>query len=62
MADTATLTHGEVSVEQLKEKARLLRKHIIEMTTEAGSGHPSSSFSCTENLSGPISALWVSLV
>lgn len=48
MADTATLTHGEVSVEQLKEKARLLRKHIIEMTTEAGSGHPSSSFSCTE--------------
>ena len=48
MADTATLTHGEVSVEQLKEKARLLRKDIIEMTTEAGSGHPSSSFSCTE--------------
>ena len=48
MADTATLTHGEVSVEQLKEKARLLRKYIIEMTTEAGSGHPSSSFSCTE--------------
>jgi transketolase len=36
------------SIEQLTEKARLLRKEIIEMTTAAGSGHPSSSFSCTE--------------
>ena len=36
------------SPEQLLETARLLRKYIVEMTTEAGSGHPSSSFSCTE--------------
>jgi len=28
--------------------ARLLRKHIIEITTEAGSGHPSSSLSAVE--------------
>ncbi len=48
MTQTATAPHGEVSVEKLKETARLLRKYIIEMTTEAGSGHPSSSFSCTE--------------
>lgn len=38
------------TVEKLTETARLLRKHIIDMTTEAGSGHPSSSFSCTEIL------------
>lgn len=43
MATTAT-----VSIHELEDKARLLRKHIVEMTTEAGSGHPSSSFSCTE--------------
>lgn len=36
------------SIEQLRETARLLRRYILEMTTEAGSGHPSSSFSCTE--------------
>ncbi len=36
------------SIPQLRETARLLRKHIIEMTTAAGSGHPSSSMSCTE--------------
>lgn len=32
----------------LQEKARLLRKEIIEMTTKAGSGHPSSSMSAVE--------------
>jgi transketolase len=36
------------SVDELKEIARLMRRQIIEMTTAAGSGHPSSSFSCTE--------------
>ncbi len=35
-------------IPQLQETARLLRKYIVEMTTAAGSGHPSSSFSCTE--------------
>ncbi|MFN3648732.1 MAG: transketolase [Armatimonadota bacterium] len=49
MAATATTApQGAQSIDQLKETARLVRKHIVEMTTEAGSGHPSSSFSCTE--------------
>lgn len=38
----------QLSLDELKEKARLLRKLIIEMTTEAGSGHPSSSLSTVE--------------
>lgn len=38
----------QLSLDELKEKARLLRKLIIEMTTEAGSGHPSSSLSMVE--------------
>ena len=41
---------AEVSVEQLTDKARYARKLIVDMTTAAGSGHPSSSFSCTEIL------------
>jgi len=36
------------SIEELEDKARVLRRHIIEMTTEAGSGHPTSSLSATE--------------
>jgi transketolase len=47
MAATA-IAPGSASVDELKECARLLRKQILEMTTEAGSGHPSSSFSCAE--------------
>src|ERR1041385_2160356 len=39
---------GARSIPELKEIARLMRRQIIEMTTAAGSGHPSSSFSCTE--------------
>ena len=34
----------------LKEKARSLRLDILDMTTNAGSGHPSSSFSSVEIL------------
>ena len=37
-----------LSKEQLEEKARTLRRHVIRMTTEAGSGHPSSSLSAVE--------------
>lgn len=37
-----------VPVDALAEKARLLRRHIITMTTAAGSGHPSSSLSIVE--------------
>jgi len=47
-ATAGTRTQGGEPVEQLKDRARLLRKQIVEMTTAAGSGHPSSSFSCTE--------------
>lgn len=36
------------AVARLNEIARQLRLDILEMTTQAGSGHPSSSFSATE--------------
>jgi transketolase N-terminal domain/subunit len=34
----------------LREKAQSLRLDILDMTTHAGSGHPSSSFSSVEIL------------
>lgn len=37
-----------VGVDELQEIARQLRLDILDMTTGAGSGHPSSSFSATE--------------
>lgn len=43
---TETLARADIPA--LKETARLLRKDIIEMTTKAGSGHPSSSMSAAE--------------
>ena len=48
MADAAALQAA--SLEALREKARVLRKHIITMTTAARSGHPSSSLSAVEIL------------
>lgn len=48
MASTASPPTAGQSIDELKDTARLLRKYIVESTTEAGSGHPSSSFSCTE--------------
>jgi transketolase len=41
---------GEVDLQALKETARRLRLDILDMTTHAGSGHPSSSFSSVEIL------------
>ena len=38
----------KLTIGELKEKARTLRKHVIRMTTEAGSGHPSSSLSAAD--------------
>lgn len=38
----------KLGLEELKDKAKAIRRHIIEITTEAGSGHPSSSLSATE--------------
>ena len=38
----------QLSMDALKEKAKVLRRHIARMTNEAGSGHPSSRLSATE--------------
>jgi transketolase len=35
---------------KLKEKARIIRKHIINMIFQAGSGHPGGSLSCVDIL------------
>ena len=42
--------HTNLNLEELAEKARQLRLDILEMTTRAGSGHPSSSWSSVEIL------------
>jgi transketolase len=49
MTDTAT-TSASPSLEGLEEKAREMRRWILKSTTQAGSGHPSSSMSATEIL------------
>ena len=36
------------NLEALRERAKAIRKDIVRMTTEAGSGHPSSSLSATD--------------
>ena len=38
----------KLGLDELKEKAKTLRRHIVNMTTAAGSGHPSSSMSAVE--------------
>ena len=38
----------ELSLDELRSKANDIRKLIVRITTEAGSGHPSSSLSATE--------------
>ena len=39
-----------VSLDTLREKARIIQKEIVESTTAAGSGHPSSSLSAVQLL------------
>lgn len=39
---------NKLDVESLEEKAKSIRRTIIKITTEAGSGHPSSSLSATD--------------
>lgn len=39
---------AERSLQELKEITKRIRRHILESTTEAGSGHPSSSLSGVE--------------
>lgn len=36
------------SIKALEEKARILRRHALSMTTEAGSGHPGGSLSAAD--------------
>lgn len=43
-----TMPPNKHKTEELEEIARQLRLDILDMTTRAGSGHPSSSFSATE--------------
>ena len=40
----------KISTERLKDLAKRVRRHIIEMTGQAGSGHPGGSLSVTEVL------------
>lgn len=42
----------KLSQDELVEKAKVLRRHIIKMTTAANSGHPSSSLSAVEMVAG----------
>ena len=37
-----------LSLSQLRDKAKVIRRHIITSTTKAGSGHPTSSLSAVE--------------
>ncbi len=41
---------NRLSLEELKAKAKLIRRHIVEMTGAAASGHPGGSLSATEIL------------
>ena len=40
--------HSPLSVEQLLSKAKVLRQHIVKMTSEANSGHPGGSLSAID--------------
>lgn len=44
------MNNKNVNIEELKEKARWFRKEILEMITEAASGHPGGSLSAVEIL------------
>ena len=48
MTSTGQAAQSTALLEQLREKARLLRIHSMRMTTAAGSGHPTSCLSCAE--------------
>src|SRR5512143_3825392 len=48
MAETTTLTDRKTLVTELRERATRMRRDIIDMLTEAGSGHPGGSLSAVE--------------
>src|SRR5579872_5773757 len=52
MTATGQSVPALASLEQLREKARLLRIHSLRMTTAAGSGHPTSCLSAAELMAG----------
>lgn len=37
-----------INIEELKQKSKELRENVVRMTTKAGTGHVTSSFSCVE--------------
>ena len=41
---------NQLSTEELKAKAKIVRRHIVEMTGAAASGHPGGSLSCADIL------------
>jgi transketolase len=45
-----TVTSASPSLDELQARAREMRRWIVKSTTQAGSGHPSSSMSATEIL------------
>jgi transketolase len=49
--DRKSEAHTPSLLRELEEKARLIRKDSLVMTTEAGSGHPGGSLSCADLLS-----------
>src|SRR3989344_1500510 len=42
---------SKLSVKQLQDIANILRRDVLEMTSLAGSGHPTSCMSCAELMS-----------
>ncbi len=46
------MTQGQEQVEKLRELAAMIRYYILAATTRAGSGHPSSSLSATDLMTG----------
>lgn len=50
MSPEATVQRGGYSVDDLKEKARQARVAVLNMTYDAGSGHPGGSFSMIDFL------------
>jgi transketolase len=48
LVEKGRLLRRRVDTEPLAEAARLLRRQVLRMTTEAGSGHPTSCLSCAE--------------
>jgi transketolase len=52
MTATGQSVPALASLEQLREKARLLRIHSLRMTTAAGSGHPTSCLSAADLVAG----------